>query len=81
MAKMTPADGKNLSQNNKKTKNLAKKYYIRLRKFKNIESPIGVKTAQRPLFKVLWAILEKNPILIAILKQKVSAKIGITWYF
>ena len=34
-----PADGKNLSQNNKKTKNLAKKYYIRLRKFKNIESP------------------------------------------
>ena len=34
-----PADGQNLSKYNKNTKNLAKKYDFRLRKFKNIESP------------------------------------------
>ena len=36
---MIPADGQNLPQNNEATKNLAKKYDIRLRKFKNIGSP------------------------------------------
>ena len=48
---------------------------------KKMNSKNGVKTAHKPLFQELWAIFRKKQILMPILRQKMSAKIGYTSFF